>query len=118
MATSVDVQPIRASRLPSRLHQIANHFKIITSKIRNMTIVKTSMDRRSCLKTTALAGGGLMIGFSWMASAKSPMGEALAEALPLADVELNGFIKIAENGVITLMAPNPEFGQNIKTSLP
>ncbi|HZX73507.1 MAG TPA: molybdopterin cofactor-binding domain-containing protein [Cyclobacteriaceae bacterium] len=83
-----------------------------------MTIVKTSMDRRSFLKTTALAGGGLMIGFSWMASAKSPMGETLAEALPLADVELNGFIKIAENGVITLMAPNPEFGQNIKTSLP
>lgn len=81
-----------------------------------MTIIKTPMDRRSFLKTTALAGGGLMIGFSWMASAKSPVADALPEML--ADVELNGFIKIAENGVITLMAPNPEFGQNIKTSLP
>jgi len=86
-----------------------------------MTIVKTSINRRSFLKTTALAGGGLMIGFSWMASAKTPMAETLSladDVLPLAEFELSGYIKIADNGVITLMAPNPEFGQNIKTSLP
>ncbi len=32
--------------------------------------------------------------------------------------ELNGYLKIGENGVVTIMSPNPEFGQNVKTSMP
>ena len=28
--------------------------------------------------------------------------------------ELNSYIKIGENGVVTLMAPNPEFGSDLK----
>ncbi len=78
-----------------------------------MTIAKKSMDRRSFMRTTALAGGGFMIGFSWMASAKTVNAVTLA-----GEIELNGYIKIAANGIITLMAPNPEFGQNVKTSMP
>ncbi len=31
---------------------------------------------------------------------------------------LNAYLKIGENGVVTIMAPNPEFGQNVKTSMP
>jgi isoquinoline 1-oxidoreductase beta subunit len=31
---------------------------------------------------------------------------------------MNGFLKIGENGVVTIMAPNPEGGQNVKTSMP
>jgi len=33
-------------------------------------------------------------------------------------VELNGFLKIAANGMVTIMSPNPEGGQNVKTTMP
>jgi isoquinoline 1-oxidoreductase beta subunit len=32
--------------------------------------------------------------------------------------ELNSYVKIGENGVVTLFSPNPEFGSNVKTSMP
>lgn len=74
------------------------------------------MDRRSFLKATALAGGGMLLSFSWLAGCNPTEEEKLT--LPKEWFELNSYIKIGENGVVTLMAPNPEFGQNVKTSLP
>src|SRR6478672_6145201 len=82
----------------------------------NMSSIKTSYSRRSFLKATALAGGGMMLSFSWLAGCK-PTPEEVSR-LPKEWFELNSYIKIGENGVVTLMAPNPEFGQNVKTSLP
>ncbi len=32
--------------------------------------------------------------------------------------DINGFLKIADNGLVTIMSPNPEIGQNVKTSMP
>ena len=32
--------------------------------------------------------------------------------------ELNGYLKVGDNGVVTIMSPNPEIGQNVKTSMP
>lgn len=81
-----------------------------------MTHVKTSINRRSFLKASALAGGGMMLSFSWLAACNPSPEEALA--MPKEWFELNSYIKIGENGRITLMAPNPEFGSNVKTSLP
>ena len=81
-----------------------------------MTRVKTTINRRSFLKATALAGGGMMLSFSWLAGCKPSTEEALG--IPKEWFELNSYIKIGENGVVTLMAPNPEFGSNVKTSLP
>ncbi|MBK7870559.1 MAG: xanthine dehydrogenase family protein molybdopterin-binding subunit [Saprospiraceae bacterium] len=81
-----------------------------------MTIVKTSYGRRSFLKTTALAGGGMMLGFSWLASCTSKPEELLT--MPEEWFDINGFLKIGENGVVTIFSPNPEGGQNVKTSMP
>jgi len=80
-----------------------------------MTVVKTSIGRRSFLKTSALAGGGFMLSFSWLAGCK-PAVETLE--LPKEWFELNGYLKIGENGLVTIMSPNPEIGQNVKTSMP
>lgn len=62
-----------------------------------------------------MAGGGLMLSFSWMGcdpKIKDPLG------IPKEWFELNGYLKIGENGTITIMSPNPEIGQNVKTSMP
>ncbi|MDO8966686.1 xanthine dehydrogenase family protein molybdopterin-binding subunit [Algoriphagus sp.] len=81
-----------------------------------MTTVKTKLDRRSFLKVSALAGGGMMLSFSWLAGCKPTAEEALG--LPKEWFELNSYIKIGENGAVTLFSPNPEFGSNVKTSMP
>ena len=81
-----------------------------------MTLVKPTINRRSFLKVSALAGGGMMLSFSWLAGCEPAPGEALT--LPKEWFELNGFLKIGDNGLITIMSPNPEGGQNVKTSMP
>jgi len=81
-----------------------------------MEIVKTNINRRAFLKVSALAGGGMMLSFSWLAGCK-PAPEEMA-TLPKEWFELNSYIKIADNGAITLMSANPEFGSNVKTSMP
>ncbi len=74
---------------------------------------KTS--RRNFLKIAATAGGGLILGFHWSKTEASVIGvvESLAE-----DVNFNSYLSISPQGVITIFSPNPELGQNIKTSFP
>jgi isoquinoline 1-oxidoreductase beta subunit len=66
--------------------------------------------RRTLLKTGAAAGGGLFL--SWGLNAS---GALAAGAAPM---ELNAYIRIGADGVITIMGKNPECGQGIKTMLP
>lgn len=74
------------------------------------------MNRRSFMKASALAGGGMMLSFSWLAGCNPTEEEALA--MPEEWFELNSYIKIGDKGVVTLMSANPEFGSNVKTSMP
>ncbi|WP_455169926.1 molybdopterin cofactor-binding domain-containing protein [Aegicerativicinus sediminis] len=85
-----------------------------------MALIKTTLGRRSFIKTSALAGGGLMIGFSWLASCAEEAEKKEMDVLemPKEWFEINGFIKIGENGVVTIMSTNPEIGQNVRTSMP
>ncbi|MFK7926420.1 MAG: molybdopterin cofactor-binding domain-containing protein [Bacteroidia bacterium] len=80
-----------------------------------MAFQKTSFNRRSFLKTSALASGGMLLSFSWLGCEARELRKL---ALPEEWFELNGYLKIGDNGVITIMSPNPEGGQNIKTALP
>ena len=57
-----------------------------------------------------------MLGFSWLASGQSPPADI--STMPPGWFNINGFLKISENGIVTIMSPNPEIGQNIKTSMP
>ncbi|WP_421812290.1 molybdopterin cofactor-binding domain-containing protein [Flagellimonas sp.] len=81
-----------------------------------MTLVKTKIGRRAFIRNTGLASGGLVIGFSWLASCK--MTPEQVNSLPDEWFELNGFLKVGDNGMVTIMSPNPEIGQNVKTSMP
>lgn len=76
-----------------------------------------NLDRRSFLKSSVLAGGGLMLSFSWFSDVKAAdeKGE-LNFAKEWS--ELTGYIKISSDNTIKIYCPNPEFGQNVMTSLP
>jgi len=81
-----------------------------------MTLIKTKIGRRSFIRNTGLASGGLVLGFNWLASCK--MTPEQVNAMPKEWFELNGFLKIGDNGMVTIMSPNPEIGQNVKTAMP
>ncbi|MGB1404404.1 MAG: molybdopterin cofactor-binding domain-containing protein, partial [Flavobacteriaceae bacterium] len=81
-----------------------------------MKTIKTSIGRRSFIKRSTLAGGGIMLSFNWLTSCD--MTPKQVKALPKEWFELNGFLKIGDNGLVTIMSPNPEIGQNVKTSMP
>src|SRR5215471_11740962 len=74
----------------------------------------TRVDRRSFLRITALAGGGIMLGSYFK------FGEALASgtATAAADGTLNAYIRLMPDGIVTIVAKNPEIGQGVKTMLP
>jgi isoquinoline 1-oxidoreductase subunit beta len=78
---------------------------------------KTNYSRRSFLKSSALAGGGLMISFSAFSKFRFA-GITDEVGLPEQWYEINGYIKITPDNIIKILNPNPEFGQNVMTSLP
>lgn len=82
-----------------------------------MTSFKTTYNRRSFLSASVAAGGGFMLGFSWLASC-TPAEESAMLTMPDEWFDINAFLKIGNNGVVTIYSPNPEIGQNVKTSMP
>lgn len=70
------------------------------------------VSRRRFLKVSALAGGGMLLSFSFPGSAAA--GNVVNDAV----FSPNMFITIAADGTVFLQAPNPEIGQGVKTSLP
>ncbi len=78
---------------------------------------KFAFSRRSFLKTSALASGGMLIGFNLFTSCASNV-EPPIDISQLNFNDFNAFIKIADNGKVTIFAPNPEIGQGVKTAMP
>jgi isoquinoline 1-oxidoreductase beta subunit len=82
-----------------------------------MEKTNTNFNRRAFLKASALAGGGLMLQFS--ALAKFGLAARGIDTGTAAEWnEINGYIKITADNIIKIICPNPEFGQNVMTSLP
>ena len=84
-----------------------------------MSVTSSSIpfSRRNFLRTSSLAGGGLLIGFNLFTACKSDV----KPPIDLADLnydDFNAFIKIAKNGAVTIFSPNPEIGQGVKTAMP
>ena len=75
----------------------------------------TQVDRRQFLRVSALAGGGMLL-----ASYFEPLGarsRRWRQQAP-ADFSPNAFIRITPDGIVTIIAKNPEIGQGVKTMLP
>ena len=72
------------------------------------------LDRRSFIRVTALAGGGMLV-----AMRLDPIAELLAQGQgQAANFVPTAFIKITPDNVVTIIAKNPEIGQGVKNSMP
>src|ERR1700739_3488970 len=75
---------------------------------------KNTMERRSFLKISALAGGGVLLGLY-----ETPKLAAQGRGgPPPAPPDPHNYIKVATDGTVTIVAKNPEVGQGIRTMLP
>ena len=78
----------------------------------------TTSNRRNFLKLSITATGGLFLGFNWSTSGAEGF-DVLEPARVLAgEINFNSYLSIAPDGIVTIFSPNPEVGQNIKTSFP
>ena len=80
------------------------------------SIAPESLARRGFLKASAAMGGGLLLEMSLPGIVGASAGHP-AQMSPQGP-ELNAYIRIAPDGVVTIVAKNPEIGQGIKTALP
>lgn len=76
--------------------------------------------RRDFLKLTAVAGGGLLLGFYALSARAAAVTESSGAPGPAAPDQFspNAFIRISPDGSVTIISKQPEIGQGIKTSLP
>lgn len=82
-----------------------------------MSTDSITFSRRSFLRTSSLAGGGMLIGFNLFTACKDNV-EMPKDIAQLNYNDFNAFIKISDEGMVTLYSPNPEIGQGVKTSMP
>ena len=78
---------------------------------------KDNFSRRNFLKTSVLASGGMLIGFNLLTACK-PEAKMPMDIASLNFNDFNAFIKISDEGYVTIFSPNPEIGQGVKTSMP
>src|SRR3954466_3931934 len=81
-----------------------------------MTTIKptSGLERREFLRVSALIGGGLLL--STYAEPVSAL-EALSGRFA-GEFSPNAFIRMTPDGLVTIIAKNPEIGQGMKTTLP
>ncbi|MEM7354610.1 MAG: xanthine dehydrogenase family protein molybdopterin-binding subunit [Acidobacteriota bacterium] len=76
-------------------------------------MAEVSPTRRTFLKSAALAGGGLVLGFDFaprkLFAAQEPKGEVF---------QPNAFVKIGADDLVTVVIKHIEFGQGVATGLP
>ncbi len=90
----------------------------VKSNLKDMEEVRTKIGRRSFIKISAATSGGLLVGFNWLLSCKSLDFNKSQKSVPEDWFNMNGYIRINGNGMVTILSPNPEIGQNVMTSMP
>jgi isoquinoline 1-oxidoreductase subunit beta len=75
--------------------------------------MKTLIDRRSFLRVTSVAGGGMLLGLY-----RKPLPAQGQAQGPAVAFKADAFIRIGADGSVTIMAKNPEVGQGSQTHLP
>src|SRR5688500_12318379 len=74
----------------------------------------TTTNRRDFLRVSGIVGGGLLFAahLDTLEAASAPWSTALADWAP------NAATRMTPDGIVTIVAKNPEVGQGVKTMLP
>src|SRR3989449_3158744 len=80
-----------------------------------MKTMNKQLDRRSFIKISALAGGGILIGSY---TENGLLAQQRGAAPPVTPINPNTYIKVHPDNTFTIVAKNPETGQGIRNSLP
>ena len=80
-----------------------------------MKTTTKQLDRRSFIKFSALAGGGLLVG---VYADSEVFAQQRGPAAPPAPVNPNVYITVHPDNTFTLIAKNPETGQGMRNALP
>ena len=80
-----------------------------------MNTTKKQLDRRSFIKFSALAGGGLLVGVYADSEIFAQRGGPVGAPAP---VNPNVYITVHPDNTFTLIAKNPETGQGMRNALP
>src|SRR5215471_18179053 len=80
----------------------------------------TLLDRRAFLKVSTVAGGGILVVYHLepVAKAFAAAAQAAAPQPPAPAFQPLAFVRVAADGIVTIMGKNPEIGQGVKTSMP
>ena len=73
--------------------------------------------RRGFLKFSSLAAGGLFLGFNWAGKEDISIVNNPAH-IAAGLIPFNSYLSIGTDNIITIVSPNPEIGQGIKTAFP
>src|SRR6267142_3327155 len=76
------------------------------------------LGRREFLKVSSIAGGGIVISCYARPIATALAQAPAAAAAPAPAFAASAFFRIAPDGIVTILAKNPEVGQGVKTHLP
>ena len=79
----------------------------------------SSLSRRSFIKVSSLAGGGVLVAYHVRPlTAATAVASGQAAAAPAPAFDAMAFIRVAPDGIVTILSKNPEVGQGVKTHLP
>ena len=82
--------------------------KMLAEMANYSALADTSLSRRSFIRLSSVAGGGLVLGFHLSVTAGSTK----------ETTTLNAYVQVRPDNVMVIAAKNPEAGQGVKTSLP
>src|SRR5438094_3766760 len=82
-----------------------------------MQTTTKQLNRRSFIKVSALAGGGIVIGL-YTDPGLFAQERGGGAAVPATPINPNTYIKVHPDNTFTIMAKNPETGKGIRNSLP
>lgn len=76
-----------------------------------------TLSRRSFLQTSALVGGGLIIGFHMPGAFAATIGSKTQSTTTAVGIEINAWLVIDKDGTVTIRIPHTEMGQGGITSV-
>jgi isoquinoline 1-oxidoreductase beta subunit len=82
------------------------------------SMLATAIDRRTFLRVSAVSGGGFLLACYVPIFPDVLAGQAAGPQPPAQAFVSTAFIHVAPNGIVTIIAKNPEVGQGVKTHLP